>query len=98
MWASVFSAHALAFRAGSPLLALVPPAAYGYAEDTYEEAYDALAFGIAGLAAGVSEVPPLVLAPIEGVDPPVAVGRELPPLGSDQVWIMPAEDEVVPVG
>lgn len=28
------------------------------------------------------------------VDPPVAVGRKLPALGSDQVWVMPAEGEV----
>ncbi|MBD8022747.1 ABC transporter substrate-binding protein [Microbacterium gallinarum] len=28
------------------------------------------------------------------VDPPVANGRELPPLDSDQVWVMPAEKEL----
>lgn len=28
------------------------------------------------------------------IDPPVALGRELPPLDSDQVWLMPAEDEL----
>lgn len=30
----------------------------------------------------------------DDVDPPVAAGRPLPPLDSDQVWIMPAEKEV----
>lgn len=30
----------------------------------------------------------------EDVEPPVAAGRKLPALDSDQVWVMPAEDEV----
>jgi transglutaminase-like putative cysteine protease len=37
VWASVFSAHALAFRAGSPLLALVPPIALVAFADTVLE-------------------------------------------------------------
>ena len=38
MWASVFSCHALAFRAGSPLLALVPPVALlAFADTVLEE-------------------------------------------------------------
>lgn len=37
-WASVFAAHALAFRAGSPLLALVPPVALvGFADSVLED-------------------------------------------------------------
>ena len=37
-WASVFAAHALAFRAGSPLLALVPPVAMvGFADSVLED-------------------------------------------------------------
>lgn len=28
------------------------------------------------------------------VDPPSSVDRALPPLDSDQVWVMPAQDEL----
>ncbi len=38
VWAAVFSAHALAFRAGSPLLALLPPVALvGFADSVLED-------------------------------------------------------------
>jgi transglutaminase-like putative cysteine protease len=38
VWASVFAAHSLAFRAGSPLLALLPPVALvGFADSVLED-------------------------------------------------------------
>lgn len=48
-WASVFSCHALAFRAGSPLLALVPPVALLAFADTVLEDLVRPAYGVAFL-------------------------------------------------
>ncbi|HSL12075.1 MAG TPA: DUF3488 and transglutaminase-like domain-containing protein [Actinomycetota bacterium] len=48
-WASVFSCHALAFRAGSPLLALVPPVALVAFADTVLEEFIRPMYGVAFL-------------------------------------------------
>jgi transglutaminase-like putative cysteine protease len=62
VWASVFSAHALAFRAGSPLLALVPPAALlAFADSVLEDVVRPL-YGVVFLAAV------LLVAFADGVD------------------------------
>jgi transglutaminase-like putative cysteine protease len=56
MWASVFSCHALAFRAGSPLLALVPPVALvAFADTVLEESVRPL-YGVAFLLGALAVV------------------------------------------
>ncbi|MGH2630542.1 MAG: hypothetical protein ACRDHI_08285, partial [Actinomycetota bacterium] len=53
-WASVFASHALAFRAGSPLLALVPPVALvGFADSVLEDAIRPV-FGVLFLVAATA--------------------------------------------
>ncbi|MDP9329671.1 MAG: DUF3488 and transglutaminase-like domain-containing protein [Actinomycetota bacterium] len=52
-WAAVFSAHALAFRAGSPLLALIPPGALVAFPDTAMEGGVRLLYGLAFLLAAL---------------------------------------------
>ena len=47
MWAAVFSSHALAFRAGSPLLALLPPIALVAFADTVLEEFVKPVYGVA---------------------------------------------------
>jgi transglutaminase-like putative cysteine protease len=55
-WAAVFSAHALAFRAGSPLLALLPPIALvAFADSVLEETVQPL-FGVAFLIAATAVI------------------------------------------
>jgi hypothetical protein len=53
VWASVFSAHALAFRAGSPLLALVPPVALVAFADTVLEEFVRPLYGAVFLVAAL---------------------------------------------
>ncbi len=53
-WAAVFAAHALAFRAGSPLLALVPPVALvGFADSVLEDVVRPI-FGLLFLVAATA--------------------------------------------
>lgn len=56
VWASVFSCHALAFRAGSPLLALVPPIALVAFADTVLEDFIKPQYGVLFLVAGLAVV------------------------------------------
>jgi transglutaminase-like putative cysteine protease len=53
IWAAVFSAHALAFRAGSPLLALIPPVALVAFPDTAMGGGIRLVYGLAFLLAAL---------------------------------------------
>jgi transglutaminase-like putative cysteine protease len=53
-WASVFSCHALAFRAGSPLLALVPPVALLAFADTVLEEFVRPMYGVAFLVGALA--------------------------------------------
>jgi hypothetical protein len=54
VWAAVFAAHSLAFRAGSPLLALVPPVALvGFADSVLDEEVRPV-FGLLFLAAAAA--------------------------------------------
>ena len=52
-WAAIFSAHALAFRAGSPLLALLPPVALIAFADTVLEEFVKPLYGLAFLVAAL---------------------------------------------
>ena len=53
-WAAVFAAHSLAFRAGSPLLALVPPVALvGFADSVLEDVVRPI-FGLLFLVAATA--------------------------------------------
>ena len=54
VWAAVFSCHALAFRAGSPLLALVPPAALVVFVDSVLEDDVRALYGIVFLLAALA--------------------------------------------
>ena len=56
VWASVFSCHALAFRAGSPLLALVPPVALVAFADTVLEEFVKPQYGVLFLLAALAVV------------------------------------------
>jgi transglutaminase-like putative cysteine protease len=56
VWASVFSCHALAFRAGSPLLALVPPVALVAFADTVLEEFVKPQYGLLFLLAALAVV------------------------------------------
>jgi transglutaminase-like putative cysteine protease len=56
IWAAIFSAHALAFRASSPLLALLPPVALlAFADTVLEETFRP-GFGLLFLGAGLAVV------------------------------------------
>ena len=55
-WAAIFSAHALAFRAGSPLLALLPPVALVAFADTVLEDLVRPVYGVAFLVAATAVV------------------------------------------
>jgi transglutaminase-like putative cysteine protease len=56
IWAAIFSAHALAFRASSPLLALLPPVALlAFADTVLEESFRP-GFGLLFLAAALAVV------------------------------------------
>ncbi|MEP6477087.1 MAG: hypothetical protein ABJC60_07415, partial [Actinomycetota bacterium] len=52
-WAAIFSAHALAIRAGSPLLALLPPVALVAFADTVLEETERPLYGVLFLAAAL---------------------------------------------
>lgn len=55
-WAAIFSAHALAFRAGSPLLALLPPIALvAFADSVLEQSVQPI-FGVAFLIAATAVI------------------------------------------
>ena len=55
-WAAIFSAHALAFRAGSPLLALVPPVALVAFADTVLDGTTRPLYGVVFLLAALALV------------------------------------------
>jgi transglutaminase-like putative cysteine protease len=69
LWAAVFSAHALAFRAGSPLLGLVPPVALVAFADTVLEEFVKPLYGVAFLAAALLVVFADGLARVQGWGP-----------------------------
>ena len=75
LWAAVFSAHALAFRAGSPLLGLVPPVALVAFADTVLEEFVRPVYGVAFLAAALLVVFADGLARVQGWGPVWASGR-----------------------
>ncbi len=69
LWAAVFSAHALAFRAGSPLLGLIPPVALVTFADTVLEEFVKPLYGVAFLAAALLVVFADGLARVQGWGP-----------------------------
>ena len=69
LWAAVFSAHALAFRAGSPLLGLVPPVALVAFADTVLEEFVKPLYGLLFLAAALLVVFADGLARVQGWGP-----------------------------
>ena len=69
LWAAIFSAHALAFRAGSPLLGLVPPVALVAFADTVLEEYVKPLYGVAFLVAAILVVFADGLARVQGWGP-----------------------------
>ena len=69
LWAAVFSAHALAFRAGSPLLGLIPPVALVAFADTVLEEFEKPLYGVAFLAAALLVVFVDGLARVQGWGP-----------------------------
>jgi transglutaminase-like putative cysteine protease len=75
LWAAVFSAHALAFRAGSPLLGLVPPVALVAFADTVLEEFVKPLYGAAFLAAAILVVFADGLARVQGWGPVWSSGR-----------------------
>jgi transglutaminase-like putative cysteine protease len=75
LWAAVFSAHALAFRAGSPLLGLVPPVALVAFADTVLEEFVRPMYGVAFLAAAILVVFADGLARVQGWGPVWSSGR-----------------------
>jgi transglutaminase-like putative cysteine protease len=56
LWAAVFSSHALAFRAGSPLLSLLPPAALVAFADTVLEDFVKPWYGVVFLVAALAVI------------------------------------------
>ena len=73
LWAAVFSAHALAIRAGSPLLALLPPVALVAFADTVLEETQRPLYGVLFLATG------LIVAFVDGL-------RRVQRWGPSWVW------------
>ena len=69
MWAAIFSCHALAFRAGSPLLALVPPVVMLAFADTVLEEFVKPVYGVAFLAAALAIVFADALRRVQGWGP-----------------------------
>jgi transglutaminase-like putative cysteine protease len=69
LWAAVFSAHALAFRAGSPLLGLIPPVALVAFADTVLEEFVKPLYGVAFLAAALLVVFADGLSRVQGWGP-----------------------------
>ena len=85
IWAAVFSAHALAFRAGSPLLALVPPLALiAFADSVLEDVIRPL-YGVAFLIAALAVIFADGLRRVQGWGPvwtgPGKAARLLPSAG-----------------
>jgi hypothetical protein len=85
VWAAVFSCHALAFRAGSPLLALVPPVALVAFADSVLDDFDKPIYGVLFLVAGLAVVFADSLRRVQGWGPvwswPGRSGRLLPATG-----------------
>jgi transglutaminase-like putative cysteine protease len=69
MWAAIFSCYALAFRAGSPLLALLPPIAMLAFADTVLEEFVKLEYGVTFLAAALAIVFADALRRVQGWGP-----------------------------
>jgi transglutaminase-like putative cysteine protease len=69
LWAAIFSSHALAFRAGSPLLGLVPPVALVAFADTVLEQFVKPLYGWAFLVAALLVVFADGLARVQGWGP-----------------------------
>ncbi|MGH2594895.1 MAG: transglutaminase TgpA family protein [Actinomycetota bacterium] len=69
MWAAMFSCHALAFRAGSPLLSLLPPIAMLAFADTVLEDLIKPQYGVAFLAAALIVVFADALRRVQGWGP-----------------------------
>lgn len=69
LWAAIFSAHALAFRAGSPLLGLIPPVALVAFADTVLEQFVKPLYGLAFLAAALLVVFADGLSRVQGWGP-----------------------------
>ncbi len=69
LWAAIFSAHALAFRAGSPLLGLVPPVALVAFADTVLEQFTKPVYGLAFLGAALLVVFADGLSRVQGWGP-----------------------------
>jgi transglutaminase TgpA-like protein len=69
MWAAIFSCHALAFRAGSPLLALLPPAVMVAFADTVLEEFIKPVYGVVFLAAALTIIFADALRRVQGWGP-----------------------------
>jgi transglutaminase-like putative cysteine protease len=69
MWTAIFSCHALAFRAGSPLLALLPPIAMLAFADTVLEEFVKPVYGVVYLAAALAIVFADALRRVQGWGP-----------------------------
>ena len=69
LWAAVFSAHALAFRAGSPLLGLIPPVALVAFSDSVLDQFVKPLYGVLFLAAALLVVFADGLARVQGWGP-----------------------------
>jgi transglutaminase-like putative cysteine protease len=69
MWAAIFSCHALAFRAGSPLLSLLPPIAMLVFADTVLEDLIKPQYGVAFLTAALLVVFADALRRVQGWGP-----------------------------
>jgi transglutaminase-like putative cysteine protease len=69
LWAAIFSAHALAFRAGSPLLGLIPPVALVAFADTVLEQFVKPIYGLTFLAAALLVVFADGLSRVQGWGP-----------------------------
>ena len=69
MWAAIFSCHALAFRAGSPLLALLPPVVMVAFADTVLEEFIKPVYGVVFLAAALAIIFADALRRVQGWGP-----------------------------
>ncbi len=69
MWAAIFSCHALAFRAGSPLLALLPPVVMVAFADTVLEEFIKPLYGVTFLAAALAIIFADALRRVQGWGP-----------------------------
>ena len=68
-WAAIFSCHALAFRAGSPLLALLPPVVMVAFADTVLEEFTKPLYGVTFLAAALAIIFADALRRVQGWGP-----------------------------